>query len=95
MESRCDGILSYLNNLIFVELKERKKGQWFKKGREQLTVTIKRFKSECDLNTYDRVEAYVCNSLKPLSNMGQKENIQRFRDETGLSLKSQRIVNLH
>jgi len=70
MESRCDGILSYLNNLIFVELKERKKGQWFKKGREQLTVTIKRFKSECDLNTYDRVEAYVCNSLKPLSNMG-------------------------
>ncbi len=94
MESRCDGILSYLNNLIFVELKERKKGQWFKKGREQLTVTIKRFKSECDLNTYDRVEAYVCNSLKPLSNMGQMENIQRFKDETGLSLKSQRIVNL-
>ncbi|MBF0235446.1 MAG: hypothetical protein HQK65_20785 [Desulfamplus sp.] len=94
MESRCDGMLLYSNKLIFIELKERKKGQWFKKGREQLTATINRFKSENDLMVYDKVEAYVCNSLKPLANMGQMENIQRFKNETGLILKSDQKINL-
>ena len=94
MDSRCDGMLLYSNNLIFIELKERKKGQWFKKGREQLTATIKRFKAENDLTDYDKIEAYVCNSLKPLANTGQMENIQKFKDDTGLIFKSGRIVNL-
>ncbi len=94
MESRCDGMLLYSNNLIFIELKERKKGQWFKKGREQLTITIKRFKSGNDLTSYNKIEAYVCNSLKPLANTGQFENIQKFKDDTGLILKSARSVKL-
>jgi len=93
MESRCDGMLLYSKTLVFIELKERKKGQWFKIGREQLTTTINIFKSENDLNTYEKIEAYVCNSLRPLVHMGQFSNIQKFNDDTGLLLKSTNVIN--
>jgi hypothetical protein len=96
MASRCDGVLSYQDNsqLIFVELKSRRSGQWFKKGREQLTSTINKFKAEYDINMYCKVEAYVCNNLRPHAHSGQAENIQRFKDQTGLILKGSGIVKL-
>jgi hypothetical protein len=67
MESRCDGLLLYSNTLIFIELKSREGGQWLKKGREQLTTIVNLFKSDYNSYTYDKVEAYVCNSLRPLA----------------------------
>jgi len=94
MESRCDGLLLYLNNLIFIELKSREGGQWLKKGREQLTTTVNIFKSQNNINNYSRVEAYVCNSRRPLAHHGQMENIQRFKDDTGLTLNGTNIIDL-
>lgn len=95
MESRCDGVLLYANKLIFVELKERESGQWLKKGREQLTVSINLFKLSHNIMSFDNVEAYVCNSLKPIAHKGQMTNIQRFKNETGgLILTAKRIIDL-
>lgn len=94
MESRCDGLLLHSNSLIFIELKCRAGGKWLQKGREQLTTTINRFKSEYDINDYTKVEAYVCNSLRPLAHTGQFGNIQKFKNDTGLILKGVNVINL-
>lgn len=94
MDSRCDGLLSYQKNLIFVELKEREGGQWLKKGREQLTATIKRFKQECDITQYSNVKGYVCNSLRPRAHFGQAANIQEFKDDTGFILIGNQEIDL-
>lgn len=93
-ESRCDGMLSYANNLIFVELKSRETGRWVKKGREQLTATIRKFSQNHNLGDYTKVEAYVCNNLRPIAHAGQATNIQRFKNDTGLILRCQREINL-
>lgn len=94
MESRCDGVLSYSNNLIFVELKSRKSKKWFKGGREQLTTTIKNFMLHHDISEYSKVEAYVCNKLRPLAHTGQAANIQKFKDDTGFILKGKRAIDI-
>jgi hypothetical protein len=94
MGSRCDGLLFYdKNRLIFVELKSREGGQWLKKGREQLTKTIEKFKAEYDITPY-HVEAYVCNSLRPLAHIGQAVNIQKFKNDTGFILNGKQEINL-
>jgi len=93
-ENRCDGFLSFDNNLIFVELKSREGGQWFKKGREQLTVTINTFKANYDITSYDDVYGNVCNSLRPMSHIGHASNIQQFFDDTGLVLKGDRTIEI-
>ena len=94
MDSRCDGVLSYQNNLIFVELKEREGGQWLKKGREQLTATINRFKQESDITKFSSVKGYVCNSLRPQAHFGQATNIQQFKDDTGFTLVGKQEIDL-
>ena len=94
MEKRCDGVLSFENKLIFIELKERKGGQWFKIGREQLTATILRFKKEVGFSKCTHVSAFVCNKLKPRVNSGQQTNIQQFKDETGLILEGKATIKL-
>ena len=94
MESRCDGVLSYQKNLVFVELKEREGGQWLKKGREQLTATINRFKQECDITQYTSLKGYVCNNLRPQAHFGQTANIQQFKDDTGFILEGKQEIDL-
>ena len=94
LESRCDGLLSYENDLIFVELKYREGGQWLKKGREQLTITVNNFKANYDILAYNNVYGNVCNSLRPLSHSGHAANIQQFYDETNLVLKSENVIKI-
>ncbi len=91
---KCDGVLLYNNNLIFVELKSRKSKKWFKGGREQITTTINHFKLNHNIATYSKVKAYVCNNLRPLAHTGQAENIQKFKDDTGYILKGKMNIDL-
>ncbi|WP_440066761.1 hypothetical protein [Tenacibaculum discolor] len=94
MDKRCDGLLSYDKTLIFTELKEREGGQWLKKGREQLTATIKRFKQEVDINQFNTIEGYVCNNLRPQAHSGQAKNIQQFKDDTGYILHGKQRIKI-
>lgn len=94
LESRCDGLLSFENDLIFVELKFREGGRWLKKGREQLTITIDNFKANYNILDYNNVYGNVCNSLRPLSHSGHAANIQQFYDDTNLVLKSDNMIEI-
>lgn len=93
-ESRCDGVLKESTNLIFVELKERGSSGWFKKGREQLTITIDIFKNNHEITNFSSIRAFVCNKLKPSSNSGRAANIQQFFDETGFILKDKQEITI-
>ncbi len=92
-EKRCDGLLLYSNNLIFVELKSRKK-KWFKEGQEQLKSTIDRFKENHKINDYNKVCAYVCNNLRPKSNTAKTVRIQKFKDNTEVIFRDKNEINL-
>jgi len=85
-ENRCDGVLRFNNNLIFVELKSREAAGWLGKGREQLTVTIQLFKVNYTVTDFAKIEAYVCNSLRPIASKNYAIEIQKFKDDTGLIL---------
>lgn len=50
MESRCDGIITYDEIIMFVELKNKREG-WQTEGLDQAEATIKRLKSQ-DENAY-------------------------------------------
>ena len=95
MLKRCDGLLKYLNNIIFVELKARKGkgGKWLNEARVQLKSTITKFMEVHDIEIFNNVSAHVCNKQKPYVNQGHVIQIQRFKDETGLILQvSQEII---
>lgn len=94
MESRCDGMLSYEDKIIFVELKDRQKSGWLVKGEEQLRNIISIFASSNDLNLYNSKAAYVANKSRPYIQSGQMTRIQQFRNDTGFILMIQNIITL-
>ena len=93
---RCDGLLRYKKNLVFVELKDRRQkgSKWLKEGIEQLIATIDIFKEQCGLGSFDQIEAYVCNRLKPLANQGHASKIQAFKNDTGIILKPKQLIEI-
>jgi hypothetical protein len=94
MESRCDGMLHHNNKLSFVELKDRLNRGWLVKAREQLTITVNLFKANHDASTYDNVDAYVCNKQRPIFKMLYSNEIQKFKDDTGLILNVQKRITI-
>lgn len=93
-DKKCDGLLSYENNLIFVELKERASRNWLMTGKKQLTATIKRFKQEHDTSKFDSIKASICNKLKPQFKYGNLTNIQQFKDDTGVILSTKQQIDI-
>ena len=93
-ESRCDGMLHYDNSLIFVELKMRGNSGWLIKARTQLTITIEKFMDNNDISTYKKVEAYVCNGLRPLAIQGNNIQLEKFKNETGLNMIAKQEIIL-
>lgn len=87
MPKRCDGMLTYESNLIFVELKERnyKNQVWIEEGKEQLKNTIDLFLNN-NIKNYRSKKAYIANSKKPKFPYSHKETMQKFRNETGFML---------
>jgi hypothetical protein len=92
-ESRCDGVLINDTELTFVELKNRVASGWLSKGRKQLTITIQKFLSDGNAG-YTIKDAYVCNKQRPLAITSNTNEIQKFKDDTGLDLKISRIITI-
>lgn len=84
-------MLFYESNLIFIELKSGKKTRWLRRGRSQLSNTIKLFKENYDINEYV-VEAYVCNNHRPFGHSGNAIHIQKFKEETQVILYPSRKI---
>lgn len=94
-ESSCDGMLRYDNDLIFIELKSREsRHQWLAKGKKQLTITIRKFQKNHDSKAFTKIEAYICNSLRPMASKNYAIEIQKFKDDTGLILNVQQNINI-
>ncbi|MCT4602637.1 MAG: hypothetical protein N4A59_07040 [Marinifilum sp.] len=94
MESRCDCMLHFNNSLIFAELKDRGYRGWIAKGSKQISNIIRIFKENYNVNEYDKIEAYICNKQRPLARTGTNTTVQKFRDETGITLKLDRNIKL-
>jgi hypothetical protein len=94
MDSRCDAMLIYEDKIIFLELKERNSGKWFKKAEDQLRATISTFGANNNLNSYSQKTAYVANKLKPNFQSGNAEKIEKFRNDTGFILRTENKISI-
>ncbi|MFM7575804.1 MAG: hypothetical protein ACKO5Q_02515 [Microcystaceae cyanobacterium] len=96
MDSRCDGMLTYKDCIIFVELKERKgkTRNWVKDGDSQLRSTICTFRNNHSLSSYKGKQAYIANNKKPNFQESQMERMERFRRETSFILKIQNRITI-
>ncbi|MFC0878535.1 hypothetical protein ACE01N_18215 [Saccharicrinis sp. FJH2] len=94
MSKRCDGLLNFNQNLIFVELKSRKwrGSKWLNDGIEQLRSTIHSFTKSYNLADYPIIRAYVCNQFKPQANQGHAVKLEKFKNETGIILRAQQEI---
>jgi len=95
LESRCDGMITYSDSLIFIELKERDmpNSVWVKKGERQLRNIITIFEMNHDMSIYKDKKAYLVNKLKPDFPVGQSSRMEKFEDETGYTfIIQQKIV---
>jgi hypothetical protein len=92
MAKRCDGVLTYENHLIFVELKDRSTfgASWIKEGESQLMSTIDQFKKIVDVEEFDIKEAYIANAANPKFRSSQAQRMQNFLINTGFVLN---IIN--
>lgn len=85
----CDGMLAYntRKNVVFVELKDRnpRKKQWRINAEEQLKSTIECFRANHDAGSVS-IRAYTCNR-QTLFDVGEAEHLQRFKEQTGITLR--------
>jgi hypothetical protein len=93
---RCDGVLTYNSNVIFVELKERsaKGNAWVEDAESQLKSTIGHFeKSEIAIN-YKHKKAYIANSEHPKFKQSQIRRMNQFFNDTGYVLRIEARIEL-
>jgi hypothetical protein len=95
-DNRCDGMLTYNNHIIFVELKERKytNSVWIEEGENQLRKTIAVFVNHNNLAIFKSKKAYIANSKKPQFQYSHKERMQKFRNDTGFTLSIQNTIKV-
>jgi hypothetical protein len=96
MDNRCDGILTYHSNIIFVELKERNytNSVWIEEGAKQIRTTISIFINHHDLAEFQSRKAYIANRKKPYFQHSHKEKMQKFRNDTGFRLIIQNSIKI-
>ncbi len=60
---RCDGMLSFEDTVIFVELKDRKgePKEWKDDAENQLKETISFFEKQIEAKNFKNKKAYICN----------------------------------
>lgn len=88
MESRCDGMLTYPGNIVFVELKNQRTG-WMSDAIGQLEITIRQFIEQEDIAQFRHKRAFACNKRRPHFAVIENETMKRFFDELGVRLNVQ------
>lgn len=78
MDSRCDGILTSVNKIIFVELKEVRTPGWIQDGIGQLENTIQLFLANNNMDAYTYRKAHLANRRKPYFQIGIQGQSQEF-----------------
>lgn len=95
MDNRCDGLLKYDSNLIFVELKDRDSQGWVGDGLTQLKTSIGHFKkAHHDILVASTIKAHLCNKQRPRAVIASNVARARFKDETGYIAEINRVIEL-
>ena len=78
-DCRCDAMLTNVDHIVFIELKDQKRPTIANKYAEkQLQTTIDHFKLNHDLNKYKFKRAYICNKKRPNFNVGYQSRKNSF-----------------
>ena len=95
-DNRCDGMLTFNDSVIFIELKEvdMDGSKWIKKADLQLRNTIKYFKEETISDSFRIRKAYIANSDRPKFRDSQQVRMEKFEDETGYVLRIENRIIL-
>jgi hypothetical protein len=94
--TRCDCFLTYTENIVFVELKERdtKNKNWVPGGVEQLKSTINIFLDNHNIDDIPIRRAFLANNKKPEFQRSQIMTMQKFHDDIGFILLIQNRIKL-
>ena len=89
MAKRCDGMLTYNNCVIFVELKQRgsQGSGWVKDADDQLRTSISYFEGEDEADNFTVKKAYISNSEHPKFKQSQLARMNQFFNDTGYLLR--------
>lgn len=89
-ESTCDGMLSFLESLYLVELKNQATGGWLPQAKGQLENTIRLLNESHDLTTFRYKKAYACNKKHPnFTVIDSEERRAFFKRTNGFRLDAQ------
>jgi hypothetical protein len=96
MKQRCDGMLTFNNTVIFVELKDRDAhgNAWVEKAIPQLKSTIESFETTDMADNFNKKLAYVSNKQHPKFKSTQQQKMNTFYNETKYILRIQGRINL-
>jgi hypothetical protein len=90
---RCDVMLTTVNSLHFIELKNRKRPTvTFKEGKAQLAATIEAIQALCDVHRFKVRMAHVCNKRKP--DYRSHESHRDFVNSYGFVLKTETVIHI-
>jgi hypothetical protein len=98
MESLCDALLIACRpeetyDFYLVELKAVR-NDWIPDGISQLKQSISKLKESYSLSSLTGKRAYLSNSKHPNFHYSHKEEMQRFRNETGFRLFIEATINI-
>jgi len=91
---RCDGLLSFNEQAILIELKHRNDTTYFIDGKKQIKSTLN-FIKDADKALYDKIVAvYVCNDLRPRASLQRSNSLEEFHLEYGVILRDRATIDL-
>ena len=97
LDGLCDGILYTCeepsSQLVFIELKSKGK-RWIQEGIGQLKKTISIYQAGEGCRRFSKCKAYLCNNRHPHFQYSQKEEMQRFKQETSMRLYIERDIQI-
>lgn len=94
MENRCDGMLTYPDNIVFVELKNQRTGGWLTDGLEQLESTIIAFRKNHSLDKIKYKRAFVANKRRIHFHVLDSERKRRFFDKYRVRLSVEGSIRI-
>ena len=93
MESRCDSMLTYADNIIFIELKN-KGSDWKSDGISQVEITIQNFIRSHNLSAIKYKRAFVANRKHPYFQVIEDLQAKKFWDDYRVRLSVGSEINI-
>lgn len=93
-ESKCDGMLTFNDSIVFVELKDRIGKGWLGKARDQLITTISIFSSNHNVNAYKNKRAHIANAQRPFFQSNYQQIIDEIKTANGFITEVESVIEI-